>query len=105
MVKDEFQSGTFSPLMWAVVSVIAPLTLFTGYLVLANHVHSVASSVRFLVGMLLCAAVGCWPIIRTPFSITARFVLCTAYIVIATMIFFAYALAFACRVFHDCFLG
>src|ERR1700730_1509235 len=103
MLKDQLQSKTSSPVTWVLVSIIAPFSLFTGYLVLANYVHSTATGARFLIGMVLCAAVGCWPIMRTTFSVTTRLVLSSAYIALMTMIFFAYGLATACQVFHDCF--
>jgi len=40
MVKDQFQTETFSPLAWMLLSVIAPLTLFTGFLVLGPNASS-----------------------------------------------------------------
>jgi hypothetical protein len=101
-VNDQFQTETSSALVWALLTFVAPLALFSGYLMLSRWPARVFAETSDFAAMFLSAIPGCWPIMRLPFPILAKLALCVGYLAIVGVVFFFYALFFVCAVFRDC---
>jgi hypothetical protein len=84
--------------MWALCSILAPLGLFTLWVVLSHWL----TRTNDFSGILIAGFIGFWPITRLSISTFGRVALCFCYLAVAAILLFVYGTFFVCAAFHDC---